>query len=102
MKTDVDGLAVEAFQPRVGERFRICPNPDSAVDAELVEARPLSGGVRVANRRAPFALLFRTTLGVPMPQRIYRVEHDAMGAYDIFLVPVGKDATGVLYEAIFT
>ena len=37
-----------------------------------------------------------------MPQRIYQVEHDAMGAYEIFLVPVGKDATGVLYEAIFT
>ena len=98
----MDGLTVEAFQPRVGNRFRICPSPDSAVDAELVEVRSLGGGARVANRRAPFALLFRTTLGAPMPQRIYQVEHDAMGAYEIFLVPVGKDATGVLYEAIFT
>ena len=86
----------------MGERFRICPSPDSAVDAELVEARPLGGGAQVANRRAPFSLLFRATIKAPMPQRIYRVEHDAMGAYEIFLVPVGKDATGVLYEAIFT
>ena len=102
MEIGVDSLTVEAFQPRVGNRFRICPSQDDAVDAELIEARQLGGGGRPTNRRAPFALVFRTTLTAVMPQRIYRVEHDAMGAYEIFLVPVGKDATGVLYEAIFT
>jgi hypothetical protein len=102
----MEQLTIDAFQPRVGDRFRICPSPEDVVDAELIEARLLNGTspspTRPAVRRAPFALVFRTTLTAPMPQRIYRVEHDEIGAHDIFLVPVGKDATGVLYEAIFT
>jgi len=28
--------------------------------------------------------------------------HDELGAYEIFLVPVGPDGKGMVYEAIFT
>jgi hypothetical protein len=106
MEKGVESLTVDVFRPRVGDRFRVCPTPESRLDAELVEARALGGSASPPaghpGRRIPFSLLFRTAAGSVMPQRIYRVEHDEIGPYDIFLVPVGKDATGVLYEAIFT
>ena len=38
----------------------------------------------------------------PLPQSIYEVVHDEMGVYEIFLVPVGPDGKGMVYEAIFT
>jgi len=33
-----------------------------------------------------------------LPQRIYRVEHERLGAIDLFLVPIASDR----YEAVFT
>jgi hypothetical protein len=32
---------------------------------------------------------------------VYGVEHDRLGTFDLFLVPVGADETGVSYEAVF-
>ena len=93
-------LTLDAFRPRVGERFRIRSGPASAIDAELIDARAV--GASRPDRRTPFALLFRTAQTAPLPQAIYRFEHDEMGMHDIFLVPVGPDAKGMVYEAIFT
>jgi Domain of unknown function (DUF6916) len=106
VKNSVEHLTVDAFQPRVGDRFCFRLRPDDAIDAELIEARPLvdpgNPPAGKSQRRTPFSLLFRTSRTTVLPQRIYEVEHDEMGSYDIFLVPVGPDAVGMVYEAIFT
>jgi predicted RNase H-like HicB family nuclease len=107
MSNSLEHLTVEAFQSRIGESFRIRPHPDTDVAAELIEARALGGGPARADagasrRRMPFSLSFRTSLTTPLPQRIYEVAHDELGSYEIFLVPVGPDAAGMVYEAIFT
>ena len=36
-----------------------------------------------------------------LPQRIYRMEHNGLGDLSIFVVPVGKNAGGVTYQATF-
>ena len=106
MTNSLENLTVDTFRPRVGGTFRIRQHPESAFDAELIEARELSDPGRSTaggpGRRTPFSLLFRTKPGGVLPQRIYQVEHDEMGAFDIFLVPVGPDAVGMVYEAVFT
>jgi uncharacterized protein DUF6916 len=33
--------------------------------------------------------------------RIHRVEHEELGALDVFLVPIGPDQAGMCYEAVF-
>jgi hypothetical protein len=104
MSNSLENLTVEAFQSRIGESFHIRPRPDTDVGAELIEARALGAG-RVSGtprRRVPFSLSFRTATTGVLPQRIYEVVHDEMGAYEIFLVPVGPDGKGMVYEAIFT
>ena len=105
MSPNLENLTVEAFQSHLGDGFRIRPRPDTDIPAELIEARPLGGTGRstgASRRRIPFSLLFRTTHAAVLPQRIYEVAHDEMGSYDIFLVPVGPDGMGMVYEVIFT
>ena len=103
----LETLTVDVFQPRVGDTFRIRVRPDNELEAELIEARALGGGPSRApsdgsRRRTPFSLSFRTSLTAPLPQSIYEVAHAEMGSYEIFLVPVGPDGKGMVYEAIFT
>jgi hypothetical protein len=103
----LETLTVDIFQPRVGQTFRIRARPESEVEAELIEARELGGGparadAQTSRRRTPFSLSFRTSLMTPLPQSIYKVVHHDLGGYEIFLVPVGPDGKGMVYEAIFT
>jgi hypothetical protein len=106
MTHTLETLTVDVFQPRIGETFRIRPRPEHELEAELIEARALDGGPSRASetpgRRTPFSLSFRTSLTAPLPQSIYEVAHDEMGSYEIFLVPVGPDGKGMVYQAIFT
>ena len=100
----LEDLTVEVFAAHVGERFHIPSEPGRTLDTTLVEARPLGPapkGLTGPTKRAPFALLFRGPGEPLLPQRIYTVEHDAMGALDIFMVPVGRERDALLYEAIF-
>lgn len=48
-----------------------------------------------------FSLHFVAREGAPLPQSIYPFDHDSLGAFDMFIVPVKQDAEGVHYEAIF-
>jgi hypothetical protein len=107
MTYSLETLTVDVFQPRIGDTFRIRSGPDHAIEAELIEARALGGGpsrahAEASRRRMPFSLSFRTTHTPPLPQQIYEVAHDELGAYEIFLVPIGPDGKGMVYEAIFT
>jgi hypothetical protein len=71
------------------------------VELRLTEAEP-NGSRAPGSERDPFRLAF---LGPPdpvLPQRIYRLEHAGLGALDIFLVPIARDAEGTTYEAIFS
>ena len=74
-------------------------NGQAELHLEDIEAlRPESSG----GTRAPFALHFRAPSGVVVPQRIYTLEHAALGAFELFIVPISRDQRGSRYEAIFT
>jgi hypothetical protein len=36
-----------------------------------------------------------------VPQAIYAMRHPTLGALDVFLVPIGPDAVGMRYQAVF-
>jgi hypothetical protein len=99
----LESLTAEMFTGRIGERFRLRADSETAIQVELIDAKVLgSSAAADASRRKPFAILFRGPLTPVWPQRIYRVEHDGMGSFDLFLVPVGPRNGGMEYEAIFT
>jgi len=102
----IEGFTVETFADRIGERFRINFDESTALETELVVAVPAvsaSGSpLETVGERAPFSIVFRGPTDPVLPQRIYRFEHQDLGAFEIFIVPIGRDADGVRYEAIFT
>ena len=66
----------------------------------LVETRNL-GPARPGAARKPFALKFRGTPEMRLPQQIHQLHHCQMGAMEIFLVQIGVDAGGSYFEAVF-
>ncbi|WP_248928197.1 DUF6916 family protein [Paenibacillus hamazuiensis] len=62
--------------------------------------------IKVAVKRSSaetelFSLLFRGPKTPFLPQRIYHLRHRAVGEQTLFMVPVGQDESGYLYEIIF-
>jgi hypothetical protein len=103
----LDKLTSADFTPYVHQLFRIRLEDDATLDVELVSVQELgdeegSSYQRDPTRRRPFSLIFRGPRAPSLPQRIYHVEHDQVGALDIFLVPIGPGEGGMDYEAIFT
>jgi hypothetical protein len=95
----LDRLTREDFLPRVGETFRVA---ESGIDLVLTEAAGFSTPGAVAGpRKAPFSLLFRGPKQPILPQRIWALENETLGRLEIFLVPIGPDAGGMRYEAVF-
>ena len=72
-----------------------------AIRLALTEATRLPARMGPKGMRPPFSLIFLGKDPRVLPQRLYRLEHEEMGAVTIFLVPIGKDAEGVSYQATF-
>ena len=51
--------------------------------------------------RPPFVLMFAVADPTVRGQGNYELAHPTLGPIDIFLVPVGRDGDGILYEAVF-
>ncbi|MBI1202381.1 MAG: hypothetical protein GC182_07710 [Rhodopseudomonas sp.] len=94
-------LVFEDFADKIGDMFPICDHdvpriPLTLAEAELHEAKWHMPGIR-----PPFSLVFLANDGTVLPQRLYRMEHDRLGALEIFLVPIAQDGRGVSYQATF-
>lgn len=84
------------YVPLVGSTFDIRRPDGDDVAVELVDATALHGG-----RGECFSLVFRGPAESPLDQRTYRVEHRALGAFPLFLVPLGpREDGGLAFEAI--
>lgn len=94
-------LVFEDFSDKVGDLFAIGEEGLPAIPLTLIEAEPLPERMAKRGARSPFSLIFLGKDPRVLPQRLYRLEHQGMGALTIFLVPVGKDADGVTYQATF-
>lgn len=57
--------------------------------------------LRETPRQRMFSLVFRGPLDQPMEQGGYPLSHAEIGSDVLFLVPVGREADGFHYEAVF-
>jgi hypothetical protein len=98
--TDVRNLTADDCLAHLHDRFRIDTGDGQFVAAQLIEVQrrdaPGNGD------RQGFALLFRGPADAPLSQRIYRLSAEGFGPLELFLVPVGTDAEGRLYEAVLS
>lgn len=95
----VDELSAGRFTALVRTRFHVEVEPGVVVDLELTSvSTPQTGGSPGAEC---FALLFSGPADCPLAQRTYRFSHDQLGAFALFIVPVGAGRGARRYEAVF-
>ena len=97
----IESLTHEQFDNLLQQRFEIVLE-DSRIPCKLSECTVLKDGDQTSEGgRQPFSLIFVGPASPILPQATYRLEHDEMGALELFLVPVGCDEVGAQYQAVF-
>ena len=85
------------FLKHLKTRFRIRVSDTEAVEAELTNVSEHL----VSPRQERFSVVFRTANESFLGQGTRAFEHDEMGAFDLFIVPIERDDEGTYYEAVF-
>ena len=102
----LERFTIDTFAPLAGQRFAVHVEGHEPLEMTLesVAEIPVSGWrpEDAAEHRRPFSLVFLGPPQIVLPQAIYRFEHDGLGAFEIFIVPIGRSAEGVRYEAVFS
>jgi hypothetical protein len=96
----LERLTIDDFTDRIGETFNATGADGRTLTLALTSVDALSGPE--GGDRTPFSLEFRDAAHDHVPQQTMAVEHSELGAFDLFVVPLGPGSEGVRYEAIFT
>jgi hypothetical protein len=97
-------ITFDQFSGRVGELFDVAADDGTTIRTELVEAKESGepGGTGPDGQpRLQFSLIFRGPSEPTLPQATHGVDHAELGHLEMFLVPIGPDATGMRYQAVF-
>ena len=93
-------LTEKEFSKHVNTKFRAGLD-DGAVDLELVVVKGYLARPDDHEGMERFSIFFTGPAKPFLPQKTYSLSHDAMGTFDIFLVPIQPDGEGFRYEAVF-
>ena len=97
-------LTYQSFAPLVGDTFEVRTTPGAVVELVLVDAAEgnLAGGAgQDGPPRTQFSIVFHGDVGTPIAQGTYSFSHKGLGEFALFIVPIGVDADGMQYEAVF-
>jgi hypothetical protein len=94
-------LTEKEFSKHVNTKFRVRLETSSEVDLELNEVTGYLSKDREQTGMERFSVYFKGPTEPYLPQQLYTLEHDQMGEFEIFLVPLSRDAQGFRYEAVF-
>jgi hypothetical protein len=101
-----DQLKLETFSPWLNSKFRVVLDSANCIEVELVQADALTyRGQPQSGAKGPvqdsFSLVFHGPDNRFLPQRVYPFEHDQIGRFELFIVPIGQKPGFILYQAIF-
>ena len=100
MRTNVrplEELTPAALAQSINTTFRCQAEHAPAVDLTLIEVT----APRFVRQYESFSIVFRGPSHPLLPQAIYQFQHDAIGTFDLFIVPIRQDQDGLYYEACF-
>ena len=92
-----EALTQEAFADQIDTKFTLILEGFDPIELKLSQVSDLIE----SNGAEGFSIVFKGSGEFVLRQNTYRLEHDVMGAFEILLVPIGKDEQGVDYEAVF-
>lgn len=98
MPTPLENLNAGIFREQLHSKFNVHQEKGGAVPLELVDV--------VENDTSPkmevFSLYFRGPFSPRLGQQIHHLEHDKLGALEIFLTPIDAGSeSGTVYESVF-
>ena len=87
----------ETFSKHLDSNFRVEAGEAGTVSLKLSKISDL----QLSPRQERFAINFTGPLDAKLPQGSYDFEHDEMGKFLLFIVPLIGDEEGMVYEAVF-
>jgi hypothetical protein len=92
-------LTEEEFSKHVNTKFRV--TGEQPIELELDGVKSYLSRENEQTGMERFSVFFHGPRQPFLPQRVYTLEHDRMGVFELFLVPVSGDENGFRYEAVF-
>lgn len=98
-------LTYDLFAGLEKTKFGILLDERNRIELELVEVLALrpGGGKPASSAGKPegFSLTFHGPGDRLLQQRTYMFEHEKIGRFDLFIVPLGREGGAFQYQAIF-
>jgi hypothetical protein len=94
----LEHLTIASLSEQLHTKFRLRVEPEKVSELELVEVEAQGD---VAGQTERFSAVFRGALDTFLPQSTYALEHEALGSFDLFIVPIRRADEGFYYEAVF-
>jgi len=93
-------LDIDNFLPMLDQEFKL-PLEQGGILLRLTEVTPYQRKGRFRGGRDPFHLIFQGPLELPLQQGTYLLSAEGDFEHAIFLVPVGREETAMIYQAVF-
>ena|SRR6185369_2759105 len=92
-------LTEAEFSKHVNTKFHVAVEPP--VELELTEVKSYLSKAHEETGMERFSAFFSGPSDRFLQQKTYPIEHEQMGAFELFLVPVSQEQNGFRYEAVF-
>jgi hypothetical protein len=93
-------LTEKEFSQHVGTKFHVKAD-QREIELELIEVKGYVSQEIEQGGMERFSVFFVGPRDPFLPQQTYRLEHERMGEFEIFLVPIAGDEKSYRYEAVF-
>jgi hypothetical protein len=102
----LDTATSATFEPHVGDQFEVTPQEGEPFEMVLSTCSETTYGSpgewRETTQRVPFSLVFVGPAEHPVNQQTCAFQHPQLGAFHLFIVPLGPDEQGMRYEAVIS
>jgi hypothetical protein len=95
--TTIEKLTAGSFSEILNKTFRLNLPETDILELELIKVEDLGSTAK----QERFSVLFRGPLERGVRQGSYSFEHDELGTFDLFIVPISRQEDGLVYEAAF-
>ncbi len=87
----------ETFLKYLNTKFHISLDDSNTIETDLIKVAEH----QLSPHQERFAIIFQGPLVPFLGQGTYSFTHESMGAFDLFIVPIGQDSKSIRYEAVF-
>lgn len=93
----LEDVTAGTFSEILNTRFRLILTQSDVLELELIRVDDLG----TSAKQERFSIIFRGPKDRAIRQGTYSFEHDKLGTLELFIVPIGMEEDGVIYEAAF-